>query len=80
MIDIKTSLLMTFRALIKMNGFHFNCRNKLYPFSQVQRFAVPDNKVSWGEPYEEYDPPDYTAPNLDKKPWADPDIGTLICL
>ena len=41
----------------------------------VQRFPVPDDKVSWSVDWPEYQPVDYTAPVVLKGPvWADPDF------
>ncbi|XP_076677024.1 ADP-ribose pyrophosphatase, mitochondrial [Andrena cerasifolii] len=54
---------------------HQKCRQGLYPSSSVQRFEVPENKVSWDIEYSEYKPVKYTAPDLKGKPWADPEIG-----
>ena len=39
-----------------------------------KRFPVPDDKVPWSAPWDEYDPTDYTAPVLKGASWADPDI------
>ncbi|XP_041979469.1 ADP-ribose pyrophosphatase, mitochondrial-like [Aricia agestis] len=50
-------------------------RTGVYLRSLVQRFSVPDSKVSWNTEYEEYDPPSYTDPKLNGKPYADPEIG-----
>ena len=41
----------------------------------MQRFPVPDDKVSWSVDWPEYHPVDYTAPVVLKGPvWADPDF------
>lgn len=54
---------------------HQKCRQGFYPSSSVQRFDVPESKVSWDIEYSEYKPVEYTAPDLKGKPWADPEIG-----
>lgn len=54
---------------------HHKCRQGVYPSSSVQRFEVPENKVSWDTEYSEYEPVKYTAPDLKGKPWADPEIS-----
>jgi len=52
---------------------HAKCRGK-YP-GDVERFAVPDDKVSWSVEWPEYKPVDYTAPVVEKGPvWADVDF------
>ncbi|GAB1607934.1 ADP-ribose pyrophosphatase, mitochondrial-like isoform X1, partial [Argonauta hians] len=55
---------------------HNNCRGGLYPrTTDVYRFTVPDDKISWSIPYPDYQPVDYTAESVQKNPpWADPDI------
>ena len=42
----------------------------------VDRFVVPDEKVSWDVPFDSYNPPNYTVTNIiqSKPVWADPDI------
>ncbi|KAJ7990020.1 hypothetical protein DPEC_G00310530 [Dallia pectoralis] len=51
-------------------------RCPLYPGSDTQRFAVPDDKVPWGIDWHMYKPVNYTAPVVLNKPvWADPDMG-----
>ena len=50
------------------------CRNAKYQ-GKVDRFPVPDDKVSWTVKWPEYKPVDYTAESVLKGPvWADPDI------
>ena len=54
---------------------HTKARGK-YP-TGVERFQVPDDKVSWNASFDDYKPVDYTAPVVirDPKPvWADVDI------
>lgn len=57
------------------NMVHKKCRNSIYPSSNVQRFPVPDDKVSWDVNFPQYSPVTYTSKVLQGKPWADPDIG-----
>lgn len=52
---------------------HVACRNSLYA-KAVQRFAVPDEFVSWAVSFEEYNPLFYESAVIDGKPWADPKI------
>lgn len=54
---------------------HVKCRNGVYPFSSVQRFLVPDNKVSWNVDYSAYDPPNYSSERIRNQPWADKEIS-----
>ena len=55
-------------------GIHVNARQLEYQ-GGVQRFPVPDDKVSWSVDWPEYQPVDYTAPVVLKGPvWADPDF------
>ncbi|KOC67331.1 ADP-ribose pyrophosphatase, mitochondrial [Habropoda laboriosa] len=56
---------------------HYKCRQGFYPSSNVNRFDVPENKVSWNIEYAEYKPVEYTAPVLKGKPWADPEISEV---
>ncbi|KAF3420041.1 hypothetical protein E2986_05131 [Frieseomelitta varia] len=56
---------------------HYKCRQGFYPSSNVKRFEVPENKVAWYIEYSEYKPIEYTAPNIKRKPWADPEIGEI---
>ncbi|XP_066913442.1 transient receptor potential cation channel subfamily M member-like 2 isoform X2 [Clytia hemisphaerica] len=45
-----------------------------YPFSDVQREFVPDIKVPWNIPMDDYSPPSYTSPTVSSYlPWVDPD-------
>jgi len=46
-----------------------------YPRSEVKRFEVPDDKVSWSEQYPSYNPVSYTDPKVLTAPWADPIMG-----
>ncbi|XP_038676461.1 ADP-ribose pyrophosphatase, mitochondrial-like isoform X2 [Scyliorhinus canicula] len=54
---------------------HVKARSSPYPESQVERYPVPDNYVSWSIPWAEYEPLDYTADIVRAGPeWADPDF------
>ncbi|KAK2583048.1 hypothetical protein KPH14_009086 [Odynerus spinipes] len=53
---------------------HKKCRQGFYPHTNIKRFEVPENKVSWNVEYPEYKPNKYTAPSIKDKPWADPEI------
>nr|XP_050853132.1 ADP-ribose pyrophosphatase, mitochondrial isoform X3 [Vespula vulgaris] len=59
---------------IKM--IHQKCRLGFYPHSKIKRFEVQESKVSWNIEYPEYEPIKYTAPSIQNKPWADPEIGS----
>lgn len=56
--------------LFKM--IHNKCRNGFYPHTDIQRFKIEDNKISWNIEYPEYKPVKHTSPNILNKPWADP--------
>ncbi|RTG85914.1 uncharacterized protein DC041_0000242 [Schistosoma bovis] len=61
-------------ASVTVANLHVKCRNSPYPrTSDIQRYPVPDDKVSWNLSWPEYHPVAYTAPGISKKPWADPD-------
>ncbi|XP_041349760.1 ADP-ribose pyrophosphatase, mitochondrial-like isoform X2 [Gigantopelta aegis] len=66
------------RAVRLTTMTHIKARIEVYPRTDdVKRFKVPDEKVPWNVKYQEYEPPDYTAPSvLSKPPWADPDVRT----
>lgn len=55
---------------------HQKCRLGFYPHSKIKRFEVQESKVSWNVEYPEYEPIKYTAPSIQNKPWADPEIGS----
>ncbi|CAL1535414.1 unnamed protein product [Lymnaea stagnalis] len=58
--------------LASMEELHFKCRNGLYPRSDKQRTHVPDDKVDWKIPFNDYKPVYYTSASVLKKPeWAD---------
>lgn len=63
-----------FATLLRLSS-HYNCRNSVYPSSEVRRFPVGDEQVDWRCPYHEYRPPHYESPNLKNKPWSDPKLG-----
>ncbi|XP_070175133.1 transient receptor potential cation channel subfamily M member-like 2 [Littorina saxatilis] len=50
---------------------HVVARSPIYPNCFVCRFPVPDDKVPWEVPFEDYDPVDYTADSILNKPYAD---------
>ncbi|KAJ8731301.1 hypothetical protein PYW07_004465 [Mythimna separata] len=63
------------RSSVIMITTHIKCRGGLYPRSNIERFPVPDDKVSWSSEYKEYQPHNHTASSIHGRPWADPDIG-----
>ncbi|GAB0089993.1 ADP-ribose pyrophosphatase, mitochondrial [Sergentomyia squamirostris] len=52
------------------------CRNCKYPGSEITRFPVDDNVVSWDHESPEYKPEFYESQVLQGKPWADPKYGS----
>lgn len=56
-------------------AIHFKCRNSNYPHTQIQRLNVKDEQVDWSVEVKNYKPPEYNAPQLLNKPWADPHIS-----
>ncbi|GAU87818.1 hypothetical protein RvY_00615 [Ramazzottius varieornatus] len=54
---------------------HKTCISGKYPGSDVERLTVPEDKVSWSVPWEEYDPKDYTSEKLKTADYADPEIS-----
>lgn len=60
------------RGIITM--IHKKCRNSIYPSSNIQRFTVPDDKISWDVNFPEYSPVIYSSRTLQGKSWADPSI------
>jgi len=62
---------------------HNKARCQVYPRSETNRLKVPDDKVSWCVPWNEYQPVDFTSESVMKMPvWADVEIrenGTDIC-
>lgn len=61
---------------LAMISTHIKCRGGTYPRSSIERFPVPDDKVSWSTDYMDYKPANFTSPGIHGKPWADPEIGT----
>lgn len=57
-----------------MTMIHQKCRQEFYPRTNVKRFEVPINKISWDVQYPEYNPNKYTSSSIKNKPWADPEI------
>ncbi|KAI4891695.1 hypothetical protein NFI96_033338 [Prochilodus magdalenae] len=65
-------------AFMPSSAMHIKARCPEYPGSNINRFPVPDDKVSWATEWPEYSPVNYTAPSVLKKPvWADPEIGSF---
>ena len=66
-----------------ISKLHVKCRNGLYPRSSIQRFTVPDDRVSWDTAFPEYSPVHYTADVVASRPaWADPDfeyVSQFLC-
>lgn len=56
--------------LFKM--IHTKCRSVLYPLSEIQRFALKDEEVSWIYKLDSYSPPEYNAKVILNQSWADP--------
>lgn len=56
------------------NRPHQKCRgvDETYPRSDIVRAPVPGDRVSWEQPYADYQPPTYTDEYVIGKPWADP--------
>lgn len=54
---------------------HSRCRGTYYPRTDVTRFAVPDDKVSWSIAWPEYEPTCYNSKSLNGQVWADPDLS-----
>ncbi|XP_011433265.3 transient receptor potential cation channel subfamily M member-like 2 isoform X3 [Magallana gigas] len=65
------------KALVKntveeRKRLNYKARLPCYPQSLINRFPVPDHKVSWEIPFPEYDPVIYEAPEVKEHPyWAD---------
>ncbi|MEE6516241.1 hypothetical protein FKM82_025525 [Ascaphus truei] len=55
---------------------HIKALTSPYPGSQVKRWPVPPQKVSWSVDWPEYSPVEYTARSVLAQPtWADPPLG-----
>jgi len=64
-----------FPAAGSVSKLHTKCRNALYPGSSIQRFLIPDDRVSWDAAFPDYSPLHYTADVVASKPaWADADF------
>ena len=55
---------------------HFCCRNSVYPRTNIERFKVPDDLVSFSTHFPEYNPTYYDSEIINGKDWADPPINT----
>lgn len=57
---------------------HHKARATTYPQCAERRFPVPDESVPWEVEFPEYDPVNYTAPVvLRRPPWADLDLMSM---
>ena len=66
-------------ANLKMANALFNVKCRGRYAGGVDRFPVPDDKVSWSVDWPDYRPVDYTAPVVEKMPvWADVDFRYFI--
>lgn len=63
-----------------INFLHRNCRNAIYPQSDILRFQIPDSLVSWSEKFSDYSPQFYESSSLAGKGWADPSIGNTFLI
>jgi len=58
---------------------HSKCREEEYKSRDgqvaVKRLPVPDEKVSWEVEWSDYNPEEFTAPEVLKAVWADPELG-----
>lgn len=50
---------------------HSNCRSTFYN-TEIKRFTVPDDKVSWETNFPDYQPVEFTTEKIKKNPKADP--------
>jgi len=57
---------------------NMNCRNAVYPHSEVKRLSVPDDKVDWTVNWPDYCPPTFISPAAIGKPWADPEDRSVL--
>ena len=65
-------------AASTLASLHVKARTPEY-LGGIKRAVVPDDKVPWSVPWNEYNPVDYTASVVLKGPaWADPDIRSAI--
>ncbi|CAB0004633.1 unnamed protein product [Nesidiocoris tenuis] len=59
-----------------MEQLHTKCRNTTYGTNNdISRLPVPDERVEWSQPWDDYHPPYFTAKGILGKPWADKEIG-----
>lgn len=59
---------------------HYKARCEVYARSDVKRVPVPDDKVSWDVPWEDYQPVDFTSESVLRMPvWADIDFREADC-
>lgn len=54
---------------------HNKCRNSVYPSSDIKRFVVPDDKITWNIEFPNYSPIEYNSKVLQGKLWSDSDIN-----
>ncbi|KXJ18293.1 ADP-ribose pyrophosphatase, mitochondrial [Exaiptasia diaphana] len=74
-LSLETNLSKVCRHNLK--SMHSKARETNYANTNVKRFPVPDDKVSWNEPFPEYNPVIYTSQHILSGPeYADPDIST----
>lgn len=62
----------------RVQFIHRNCRNSVYPRTNIQRTTVPDQLVKWCESFMGYKPVFYEDACLDRAPWADQRIGIVL--
>ncbi|KAK6636683.1 hypothetical protein RUM43_010345 [Polyplax serrata] len=68
---------MSTGKIIEKLPLHYKCRNSVYPKSNnIERFPVPDDKVSWLVSWAQYLPVVYNSLGIKDKPWADPPLET----
>lgn len=62
----------------RVQFIHRNCRNSIYPRTNIQRITVSDQLVRWCEPFADYKPIFYEADSLNHATWADRRIGIAL--
>jgi len=64
-------------ALLVVRMVHSKCRGETYKYGkdEVARLPVPEEKVPWAVEWTDYAPQDFTAPFVQGKEWADPELG-----
>ncbi|XP_059614210.1 ADP-ribose pyrophosphatase, mitochondrial [Phlebotomus argentipes] len=70
----KGSLVNKFQPMKRI--MHRQCRNSLYPGTDIMRCTVDDPSQCWSRSCPDYEPRFYESPRLEGKPWADPAFGT----